>query len=68
MTTEKQKLIESLLEMQKTFIACEQAGEISVKDYFSPDGDHPLAGYAGDYGDKANELVDLAHEEKQSNR
>ena len=68
MTTEKQKLIQSLLEMQRKFIASEHEGDINVKDYFNPESDHPLAGYAGDYGDLANQLVDMAHQEKESRR
>ena len=68
MTTEKQKLIQSLLDMQKAFIAREHEGGISVKDYFNPDSDHPLAGYAGEHNDIANQLVDMAHQEKDSRR
>jgi hypothetical protein len=68
MTSEKQQLIESLLEMQKKFIACEREDGISVKDYFDPGGGHPMAGYADEYAEKANRLVDLAHEEKASSR
>lgn len=68
MTDEKQKLIQSLIEMQKQFIACEHQDGITVKDYFDPESDHPLAGYAGKYAEKANQLVDIAHHEKESSR
>jgi hypothetical protein len=68
MTTEKQKLIQSLLEMQRKFIACEHENGINVRDYFNPDSDHPLAGYASEYRDKTNQLVDMAHQEKDSRR
>ena len=68
MATEKQKLIQSLLDMQKKFIESEHRDGINVKDYFSPGGDHPLAGYAEQYNEMSNKLVDLAHEEKASKR
>ena len=68
MTDEKQKLIASLIEMQKKFIACENENGITVKDYFNPQSDHPLADYVGEYAEKANQLVDIAHREKESRR
>ena len=68
MTTEKQKLIQSLLEMQRKFIACEHENGVNVKDYFNPDSDHPLAGYASEHKEKANQLVNMAHQEKDSKR
>ena len=68
MTTEKQKLIQNLLDMQRKFIASEHDNAISVRDYFNPEGGHPLAGYAGEYREMSNRLVDMAHEEKQSSR
>ncbi len=68
MTTEKQKLIQSLIEMQKKFIAYEHDKGIDVEDYFNPESDHPLAGYAGEYAEKANQLLEMAHREKESRR
>lgn len=68
MTTEKQKLIQSLIEMQKKFIAREHEHGIDVESYFNPESDHPLAGYADEYGELANQLVDMAHSEKESRR
>jgi len=68
MTTEKQRLIQSLIEMQKKFIAREHESGISVRDYFNPESDHPLVGYVGEYEDLASQLVDMAHQEKGSRR
>lgn len=68
MTSEKQKLIQSMLEMQKKFIDLEHGNGIDVEHYFAPDADHVLAGYRREYNDMANRLVDLAHEEKGSKR
>ncbi|MDA9982646.1 hypothetical protein N9H39_07910 [Gammaproteobacteria bacterium] len=68
MTSEKQKLIQSLIEMQKKFISYEHDQRIELKDYFAPDDEHPLAGYVQEYADMANQLIDMAHEEKASKR
>jgi len=68
MTSEKQKLIQSLIEMQKKFISCERDQGIELKDYFAPDDEHLLAGYVQEHADLANRIVDMAHEEKASKR
>ena len=68
MTSEKQKLIQSLIEMQKMFISCEHDKGIELKDYFAPDDEHPLAGYVQEHTDLANRIIDMAHEEKASKR
>ncbi|MDJ0957117.1 MAG: hypothetical protein QNI91_09680 [Arenicellales bacterium] len=65
---EKQKLIQRMLDMQKQFIEFEHEEGLNVKDYFAPSADHPLAKYAGDYAGFANQVVDLAHQEKASKR
>ena len=67
MTDDKQALIRQMLDMQKKFISMEHEG-VTMKDFFAPDGDHPLAGYSSEYASIANQVVDLAHEEKQSKR
>ena len=66
--SEKQELIRKMLKMQKDFIAQEQQGGIDPKDYFAPEGGHPLSGFRVSYADLATPLVDLAHEEKGSKR
>ena len=66
--SEKHELIRKMLQMQKDFIAQEQQGGIDPKDYFSPEGGHPLSGFRESYSDLATQLVDLAHEEKGSKR
>ena len=66
MADEKQKLIESMLEMQKKFIAFEHEQGLRVEDYFAPSADHPLADYIQEYSDMANKVVELAHREKGS--
>lgn len=68
MPNEKQELIRSMIEMQKKFIALEKESGMSVQDYFAPSNDHPLADYSKNYGEKANRLLDLAHQEKGSKR
>ena len=68
MTSEKQKLIQSLIGMQKKFISCEHDQGIEMKDYFAPDDEHPLAGYVQEYNDMSNRLIDMAHQEKASKR
>ena len=66
--SEKHELIRKMLQMQKDFIAQEQQGGIDPKDYFEPEGGHPLSGFRESYSDLATQLVDLAHEEKGSKR
>jgi len=68
MTSEKQKLIQSMLELQKKFISHEHEYGLALQDYFAPDNEHPLAGYSQEYAELANRLIDLAHEEKSSKR
>ena len=66
--SEKQKIIQELIEMQKQFIAKEQAGGIEPEEYYNPDEGADLDGYQAKYNELANKLVDMAHEEKGSNR
>ena len=66
--SEKQEIINKLLEMQKMFIKYEQDNGVEMKDYFVPDESHPLHGFRQEYMDLANKLVDMAHEEKGSHR
>ena len=64
----KQVLIAKLLEMQKKFIDYEHANGVEMKDYFAADEGHPLKGFRQEYMNLANQLVDMAHEEKGSHR
>lgn len=66
--SEKQQLIQRMLDMQKQFIQFEREQGLDVKDYFAPAADHPLEKYAQDYAGLANQVVDLAHHEKASKR
>ena len=66
--SEKQEIIQQLLEMQKKFIAREQAGGLDPKDYYDPDSGGDLDGYQSNYAELANKLVEMAHEEKGSRR
>ena len=66
--SEKQKLIQEMLKMQRKFTEHEHDQSIGVKDYFAPSDDHPLAKYSENYNEMANRLVDLAHAEKGSKR
>ena len=68
MTSEKQKLIQDMIEMQKKFIAFEHEHGLDMADYFAPGDAHPLASFTKEYTDMANRLVDLAHAEKESKR
>ena len=43
--TEKNKLIQRMLELQHLFIAYEQKNGLEPKDYFVPPSDHLLADY-----------------------
>ena len=66
--SEKQEIIRQLLAMQKKFIAREQSGDLEPKDYYDPEANSELDGYQSTYTELANRLVDMAHEEKGSNR
>ncbi|MBK1641183.1 hypothetical protein CKO12_04700 [Chromatium okenii] len=59
--TEKQELIDKMLDMQKQFIAYEHENGVSGKDYWASD-EGLLANYRQEYIDMANRVVDLAHE------
>lgn len=66
--SEKQKIIQEMLEMQKQFIAKEQAEGIDPEEYYSPQEGEALDGYQARYNELANRLVDLSHAEKGSSR
>lgn len=68
MADEKQNLIESMIAMQKKFMAYERERGLNVGDYFAPGEDHALANYSQEYAEIANKVLDLAHLEKGSNK
>jgi hypothetical protein len=63
--TERSKLIQKMLKMQREFIKKEQNGEFSAAEYYS---DHGLGDYKKKYDELASKLVDLAHADKGSHR
>ena len=66
--TEKQQLIQQMLDMQKQFIEKEQKEGIDSVEYYQPEDGSTLDGYQQKYTELANRLVELAHEEKGSRR
>jgi len=64
----KQEKIQKMLEMQRKFIAYEHEHGVSPQEYWAPAEDDELAGYAGQFMDIANEVIDMAHTEKGSHR
>ena len=66
--SDKQEKIRKLLEMQRAFIARDRAQGVAMQEYFTPDDDSPLSGYRGEHMECAMEIVDLAHQEKGSQR
>ena len=66
--SEKQEIIQKMLDMQKKFIAYEQQNGVDPEEYFNPPEGHELDGYRQEYYDLAKKLVDMAHEEKGSHR
>ncbi len=66
--SEKQDLIQKMVEMQRKFIAYERERGVEPRDYWAGKKGHPLSEYKKDYADLATRVVDLAHEEKGSKR
>ncbi len=66
--TEKQKIIQQMLDMQRDFIKLERKGEFKAEEYYDTDGDSVLAKYKSKFNELAIRLVDLAHAEKGSHR
>ena len=66
--SEKQAIIQEMLDMQKKFIALEKNGEFSAEEYYDSEGDSELARYKERYNELAVRLVDIAHEDKGSKR
>lgn len=66
--TEKRKLIEHMLAMQKQFIEFEQQNGVEPEEYWAGQEGHPLFKYKEQYEDMSSRVIDLAHEEKGSSR
>ena len=66
--TDKQAIIDEMLQMQRKFIEIEQQGEFSAEEYYDSEGETELSKYKQRYDDLARQLVDMAHEEKGSKR
>lgn len=60
--------IKEMLEMQKKFMAKEHESGVHQEEYYTPEAGSALDGYRQKYRDLAMEVVDLAHEEKGSER
>ena len=59
--SEKRKLIDRMLKMQKKFIKYEQAHGVDPAVYFNSPENHPLHKYKEQYDEMATKVVDLAH-------
>ncbi len=66
--SEKQEIINQMIEMQRRFIELEQKGEFSTEQYYDNEGESELAKYKRTYDELAIKLVDMAHAEKGSQR
>lgn len=66
--SEKQKVIQQMLDLQRKFIDIEQRGEFSAEEYYDSEGGSELAQFKKTFDELAIKLVDLAHEEKGSHR
>ena len=66
--SEKQEIIQQMLEMQRKFIDLEQAGKFTAEEYYDSEGDSELAQYKRKYDELATRLVDMAHADKGSQR
>ncbi len=66
--TEKRKLIEQMLEMQKKFIEFEHKKGVEPEEYWVSEEGHPLFQHKEKYDEMSSRLVDLAHAEKGSRR
>lgn len=64
--TEKQELIQKMMEMQKKFMAYEHEHGVLQREYFAPEPGHVLENYKDEFTRMANRLGELAHEEQGS--
>lgn len=66
--SEKQKIIEQMMELQRKFIDLEHAGKFSTEEYYAAEDESELARHKRTFDELALKLVDLAHAEKGSRR
>ncbi len=66
--SEKSKLIQQMLEMQKKFMDFEHKHGVKAADYYAAQEDHELYQYREKYAELADKVNALAHEEKGSTR
>ena len=66
--SEKQEIIQQMMDLQHKFIDLEHKGEFSAEEYYDSDGDTELARHKRSFEELATKLIDLAHAEKGSKR
>ena len=66
--SEKVKLIQEMLEMQKKFMAFEHEHGVKAADYYAAQEEHELYQYREKYSELADKVNAMAHEEKGSHR
>ena len=57
-----------MLDMQRKFIEYDREHGMTQDEYWLGDESHPLHQYRDNFTEIANKVVDLAHQEKGSNR
>jgi len=63
---EKQQLIAEMLEMQKQFSAYAKDHGLTPEELWAGEEGHPLEGYRERFWEKAERVIELAHEQRQS--
>ena len=66
--SEKAKLIQEMLAMQKIFMAFEHKNGVTASDYYASQEGHELHQYREKYAELADKVNALAHKEKGSKR
>lgn len=66
--SEKAKLIQEMLELQKKFIAYEHEHGVKAEDYYAANEGHELYQYREKYAELADKVNELAHKEAGSKR
>ncbi len=66
--SDKQAMIQELIDMQKKFVDYEHKNGVDPEDYYNPASGHELDGYKEKYHDLAMKLMEAAHAEVGSER
>ena len=66
--SDKAKLIQEMLDMQKKFMAFEHEHGVKAADYYAAQKGHELFQYREKYAELADKVNAMAHEEKGSKR